>query len=398
MKSLFAKSAAIIFNLWYKICCLQPRRKEVLFVSRQFDKPSYNFYALGTELENHGWSVVYHTKHLTKSSVLPYIVHVFEEISYLARCRICILDRYDPVVCLLKFKYEPEDSTEYNRLDGKSFSEIVHKEFPKEPIVIQLWHAFGAFKKFGYQSLGTTEGHDVKTASVFKIHHNYSWIVCTGEDNRQAFAEAFSCPMERVVSLGLPEYDKLCELKKRNKEKEDACIKEGQNSSLKVLFAPTLRKSAETPHPFHTLQQNWKDLHLDSVSFAWSFHPLEEGEGAALDVSEALLDCDIVITDYSSIVYEAYLLDKMFAFYIPDLLEYKISPGLNSDPEELAPHVTFFEESSLKTFLECLAVNRNVYDWEEARSFANSTFDSSIKDCTSHLVDFVEHVSHVKDK
>ncbi|MBP3866403.1 MAG: hypothetical protein J6D25_01150, partial [Eggerthellaceae bacterium] len=38
---------------------------------------------------------------------------------------------------------------------------------------------------------------------------NYSWVVCSGEQCRPAFAEAFSCPVERVVALDRPEYDEL---------------------------------------------------------------------------------------------------------------------------------------------------------------------------------------------
>ena len=347
MKAAFVAVAKAVFNLLYRLFCMQNSRDEALFVSRQFNEPSYNFRAVGDELERRGWEVVYLTKRLSKRSVVPYAFHVVREIFHLARCRVCFLDRYDPVVSLLDFACE--DVTCCN-------SGAAHTEFPREPVVVQLWHAFGAFKKFGYQSLGTVEGHSPETASLFGIHRNYSWIICTGESSRAPFAEAFSYPIERVLPLGLPEYDKLRAVRAELEEKCAAAPNEG-GRPLKVLFAPTLRKSSESRHPFRELKQEWDALtgDLGDIEVVWSFHPLEEGAGAAIDVSSALLDCDIVVTDYSSIVYEAYALGKLFAFYVPDLDEYRESPGLNADPAKLAPEIVFFDERALRDFLAGIA-------------------------------------------
>lgn len=361
MKAAFVAVAKAVFNLLYRLFCMQKRRDEALFVSRQFNEPSYNFRAVGDELERRGWEVVYLTKRLSKRSIVPYAFHVVREIFHLARCRVCFLDRYDPVVSLLDFACEDVTCCD---------SSAAHTEFPREPVVVQLWHAFGAFKKFGYQSLGTVEGHSPETARFFGIHRNYSWVLCTGESSRVPFAEAFSYPVERVVPLGLPEYDKL-----RAISEGRAAKAQGERAAaycpLKVLFAPTLRKSAESRHPFRELRQLWGEVpdSLTGVEITWSFHPLEEGVGAAVDVSEALLNCDIVVTDYSSIVYEAYALGKLFAFYVPDLDEYRKSPGLNADPAKLAPEITFFDERALRDFLAGIA---NLAPEERLRRYAKS--------------------------
>lgn len=362
MKALLPSIAGAVFNMLYALCCaVQKRRDEVLLLSRQFDEPSYNFKAVGDEFERRGWEAVYLTKRLSKRSVVPYCFHVLREIKHLARCRVCFLDRYDPVVGLLEFACEDVSYAD---------SAALHTEFPCEPVIVQLWHAFGAFKKFGYQSLGTIEGHSPETARLFGIHRNYSWVLCTGESSRLPFAEAFSYPVERVVPLGLPEYDKL-----RAIREEHAAKAQGERAAacrpLKVLFAPTLRKSAESRHPFRELRQLWGEApdNLAGVEITWSFHPLEEGVGAAVDVSEALLDCDIVVTDYSSIVYEAYALGKLFAFYVPDLDEYRESPGLNADPAKLAPEITFFDERALRDFLAGIAI---LAPEERSRRYAKS--------------------------
>lgn len=387
MKALLPSIAGAVFNALYALCCaVQKRRDEVLFLSRQFDEPSYNFKAVGDGFERRGWEVVYLTKRLSKRSVVPYCFHVLREIKHLARCRVCFLDRYDPVVGLLNFACEDVSYADPSAL---------HTEFPREPVIVQLWHAFGAFKKFGYQSLGTIEGHSPETARLFGIHRNYSWVLCTGESSRLPFAEAFSYPVERVVPLGLPEYDKLRAIReervaKAQGERGAAC------RPLKVLFAPTLRKSAESRHPFRELKQEWDALtgDLGDIEVVWSFHPLEEGAGAAIDVSSALLDCDIVVTDYSSIVYEAYALGKLFAFCVPDLEEYRKSPGLNADPAQRCPEVTFADADSLKAFLEraatCLSEGDAATFKAAAGRFVGDVFDSEVPSVAAAIADFVE--------
>ncbi|WP_410053569.1 CDP-glycerol glycerophosphotransferase family protein, partial [Eggerthella sp.] len=210
MKAAFASLARWFFKASYRICCFLPRRNEVLFLSRQVDEPGYNFRSLGSEFQRRGWIVSYLTKRLSKRAVASYSFHVVREIYHLARCRVCVLDRYDPVVGLLDFDCEAADGANIELAS----SALLHTEFPGQPVVLQLWHAFGAFKKFGFQSLDTPEGHSTRTAQSFGIHRNYSWIVCTGEQNRAAYAEAFSYPIERIVALGLPEYDDLLEKRK----------------------------------------------------------------------------------------------------------------------------------------------------------------------------------------
>ena len=324
MKRVMVLLAKLVFNMMYGGSCLlrSDRRDEVLFVSRQTNEPSYDYRELAKDFEREGWTARIHVKKLTKRSLLSYTVHVVKEIWYLSSCKVVILDRYDPVVSLIDFKCE--DVHKSDVLPGQHF------EFPCEPVVVQIWHAFGAFKKFGFQSIDTIEGHTSKAFNDFSIHRNYSWIICSGEGCRKAFSEAFSYPIERVVVGRRPEYDKLIGLRD-SKESQDEATSKKQT----ILFAPTLRKSKESEHPFRSLYERrvFLEEQLDA-NLIWSFHPLESGLPAPGDVSDALLQADIVVTDYSSIVYEAYLLGKKVLFYVPDIESYRKSPGLNVDPSD----------------------------------------------------------------
>lgn len=380
MKPVFALAAKCLFNILYRACCILPRKREVLFSSRQANEPGYNFLAIGNEFECRGWHVVYLTNQLSKRAAFMYAGQVILEIYHLARCRVCVLDRYDPVVGLLDFDCEPATGADKMATPGAA-----HAEFPQYPVIVQLWHAFGAFKKFGFQSLNTREGHKTRIAQSFGIHRNYTWIVCTGKQNREAFAEAFSYPLDRIVPLGLPEYDDL--LKKRTLIDKNTL----KSTRPRILFAPTLRKSDDSPHPFRDLKQVWGDSFIgEHLDVLWSFHPLETGMGASLSVSDALLEADYVITDYSSIVYEAYVLGKRVAFYVPDIEVYRLSPGLNADPAKLAPNLTFDDSRCLLSFIEKTALDHEAYPWEEFERFVGATFTECPPGVSKRIADFIE--------
>ncbi len=387
MRRLFVGASKAVFNLGYRATQrVMKRRNEVVFLSRQANEPSYDFKTVAAEFERRGWKTTMHLKKVTKRNVIAYAGHVASEIRLLARCRIAILDRYDPVVSLIDF-----ESAHAERVP-----EGYHDEFPLKPTIIQLWHAFGAFKKFGYQSIGVREGHSAEVVDVFNIHRNYSWVVCSSEAARPAFSEAFAYPVERIVALDRPEYDELLETRKQLENRAASETQAGKR--IKVLMAPTLRKSKASTHPF-------RDLYAEKASFesridadvTWSFHPLEEGLPAPGNASGQLLAADVVVTDYSSIVYEAYLLGKPVVFFIPDIEEYRVSPGLNADPLELAPGICATSKQELVGLLEQV-VNEGAYPTGDFEAFAGSAFQLAAKREGTAAARFVDFAIEQADK
>ena len=363
LKTAAVSTARVAFNGLYRLFELFGRRDEVLFVSRKSGEPSYDYVECGKAFSAQGYEPVYLSQHFKRSSVLAYAGLVLRELYHLARCRVCVIDRYDPVISLLDFTCEPTE-----------LRDALHLEFPSEPIVIQLWHAFGAFKKFGYQALDIAEGHPSDEAALFRIHRNNSWVICSGEGARKAFAEAFACPIERVLPLGRPEYRKLCDM--RGAVYAARAGKSGVAGARRtVLFAPTIRKYDKVVDPFadlcDTADQVFQSNKYDVV---WSANPLTAGKDAGGDVPTNLIDADIVITDYSSIVYEAYLLGKMVGFYAPDIAHYRLSPGLNADPMLLCPGITASSPRELADLLEQWSTNRDAYPLDELERFIGDSF------------------------
>lgn len=420
-------------NALYKLFDLLPRRDEVLFFSRQSNDPSGDFLELGRQFEERGFAPVFMTKKLSLRSVFSYAAFAVREIYHLARCRVCVVDRYDPVISLVSLHCEdaPVDSAPAGSAGGAPAAPAVqtgpsglplYDRFPEEPMVVQLWHAFGAFKKFGFQSLGTQESHPVDTARIFRIHRNCSWVLCSGEGARVPFAEAFNVPVDRVVALPRPEYFELLDRARAPRSCAAGAwssATEGQGAALsggaagtaetgvsrdavdsseadasparrpRVLVAPTLRKSHDTEHPLRDLRASdaWRVLE-NAACVAWSFHPLEEAGVASGDVNELLPDADYVVTDYSSIVYEAYLLGKRVAFYVPDLQQYARTPGLNANPGVLCPDLCFSSVGDLARFLAQVESGALAYPRDQYERFFASAFDACDYDRTC-VVDFV---------
>lgn len=372
LKTVAVRMAAVAFNGLYKLFCLGGRRDEALFVSRKANKPSYDYLECGAAFERHGLAPVYLAQKLGAKTVLPYAWLALKEIYHLARCKVCVVDRYDPIVCLINFKCDAVSGREV---------EALHHDFPSQPIVIQLWHAFGAFKKFGYQALDIAEGHSTQEAMLFKIHRNYSWVVCSGEGARKGFAEAFACPVERVVPLSRPTQRRLKEL---------AGETHLLNARPVVLFAPTIRKYDKSVHPVQDLMEREEELFVDEpYEVRWALHPLESGKEAAGGVPEHVLQADYVVTDYSSIVYEAYLLGKRVAFFVPDIDYYLNSPGLNVDPTKVCPGLCARDQETLLRKLGAWAEDPASYPQAELDAFVDGMFEGSGDDPAEDLARFV---------
>lgn len=436
MRRAFVAASRTAFKAIYRLSRKAERQDMAVFLSRQTNEPSYDFAELARELEGRGWKCVMHLKKVRARNIVPYVAHVVREIHLLGKCKLAVLDRYDPVVCLLDFENDDVPAPVASEARAKGRRNL---DFPRKPVVLQMWHAFGAYKKFGHQSVGTLEGHSASFTSAYDIHRNYSYVLCSGSGAREAFAEAFSCPTERVIPLVRPEYDELktlsaqraakravgCEIKSEDEretnhmikcedERHDECPVDKPSERLdskpserdvacsderpidkpfSILMAPTLRKSKESAHPFRDLYET-RDTFESGIdaTFTWSFHPLEEGLPAPGNVSSKLVEADCLVTDYSSIVYEACVLGIPVIFYVPDLESYRVSPGLNADPQRLCPELCVYDSDELKARLQSLANSPDTYPQTALAAFAASGFDPETDDlpgtAASRIVDF----------
>lgn len=217
--------------------------------------------------------------------------------------------------------------------------------FKKETKVVQLWHAAGAFKRFGYSAIGLKDSNAVEFEK--RAHSAYTNVYVSSPALRGIYAEAFGVDLSKVKALGVPRTDLFFNEKKKNKilEKVNLILPKDKKN---ILYAPTFRGSPAERINFH-LKIDWgmfDDEFFRGNRFVIKLHPVVKHvfnrppESIKdhvifiydeLTANELMLHCDLLITDYSSLIFEYALLDKPIIHYVYDLDDYYDERGFFFD-------------------------------------------------------------------
>lgn len=380
MKRFFVSVLRALLNARYRRYAKRPCRNAILFLSRQSNKLSQDFALLkDAAAKLPGWECITCVKMLDGglAAKVGYALHMLREVKLLAQCRICFVEGYNPALSLLDMQ-----SCE---LGGGARNSTV----PVEPVVIQLWHATGMYKRFGFLATGTSEGRSEEDAQLFCMHRNYSWIVTSGESAREPYAQALGYPVERCVALGHPSCDLLygdpAPAQKRAQERYPQLV--GHKKPV-ILFAPTLHRTQEETS-FDELRRALEaSPWSQDYELIWSYHPvLTPGDTGRAPTSVLLRSADLLVTDYSSIVYDAALLKCPVAFYVPDIDEYRASPGLISDPVASSPQVCQSTPQKFMDFADA-CLKRGEYPQEALDAFIGDSLSACQPGSTQRILDF----------
>ena len=359
---LFVTVGQFFLNLIYSLMKIRRTKNKVVLLSRQSDEKSLDFKLLEESLkENKNIKVKCMCKFIRKSliSKIIYCFYMFKIMFNLADAKVCVTDGYSIPISLLKHK--------------------------KDLVIIQMWHASGATKKFGYQVLDKKEGSSMEVAKLMKMHKNYNYVLAPSKKTGEFFAEAFNVSKDKIVLIGLPRLDYL-------KKKDDELLENFYNDypSFKnkeiVLYVPTFRKEKNV---------NTKELidYLDKDKYSLIIrkHPLDKEDvdekyivDSKYETMVLLKIADIVITDYSAIAYESSILNKPLYFYIYDINEYKVDRGLNVDIAKEMREATFRDAKSLVKSIES-----NMYNYSELYDFRDKYVEVYKKDNIKELTEFI---------
>lgn len=371
MKTIIVKLGIVFLNFIYFFIKLLPTKKQIVFISMQSNNLSLDFKLLKEQIEynDNSISLIFLCKKMKSSltkkrEYIDYIFnligYIFKAMYYLATSKICITESYCVPISVLR-----------------------HKKSLK---VIQIWHASGAVKKFGYQALDTKEGKSKKIAQLMHMHKNYDYVISPSEVTKKIFSEAFNVDKEKIVKLGLPrleyitnkEYDKTDLIYEENPELKDKKI---------ILYVPTFRKD--------------KNVKLDEVlsypldkekyKLIIKLHPLENAnvpQEYKIDSKYSSYDlikiADYIITDYSILSIEASILEKPIFLYLYDLEEYIDNRGLNINLEEELKTFTS------KTFNDIMKkIEENDFNIQEIVDYKNKYIEVDTSNTMKELTKFV---------
>jgi len=271
---------------------------------------------------------------------------------------------------------------------------------PPDPAVriVQLWHASGAFKTVGYSRVGKPGGPD----PFSRRHKNYTHAIVSGSHDIPFYAEAFGLAEDRVVPTGIPRMDRFFDDGMRIAGLEHARrlfpMIEGRTT---ILLAPTFRGSGPRNASYAFDLLDLEALHevcreKDAVVIV-KMHPfvrdrveiprrladrIIDGTDAPIDVNDLLFAVDVLITDYSSIVFEYSTLLRPMLFFAYDLEEYVASRDFYVPFEEFVPG------RIARTFDEVVdAIRRDAYEAEKVAAFAHRHFDHLDGGATDRVID-----------
>ena len=254
-------------------------RKRVTIISRESDTRTLDVAMLEAELKARGMEVRVLCKLLTKDSAVKaagYLGHIARQEAAILRSDVVVLDTY----CI-------------------PASMLPHR---KGTQVIQMWHALGAVKKFGWQTVGREGGSSMRTAGLMRMHHGYDYVVCASDITAGYFCEAFRTDAGRIVKLGLPRIDYIksvaggerrADTAKRifskypvlcHSEESQTChpeerSDEGSSAAAEkktILYAPTFRPGK--PVDVQSLIDAIGEIAPGRYNIVVKLHPLYRGE------------------------------------------------------------------------------------------------------------------------
>lgn len=206
----------------------------------------------------------------------------------------------------------------------------------KDNYLIQVWHACGAFKAFGFSRL-SKEGCWSQDS---RSHRTYDYCLVSSRKVAKHYAEAFGMNVDRVIATGVPRTDIFFdEAYKREIRAKIFSAYPMLKDKKVILFAPTFRGSSKKEGNYPHYRFDYKKIFEsfgDEYRIIIKHHPHvnnkpvieNEYKDRVIDLSkheelnELLFVTDILITDYSSVIFEAALLDIPMLFYAFDLDEY----------------------------------------------------------------------------
>lgn len=204
--------------------------------------------------------------------------------------------------------------------------------------VVQLWHGCGAFKKWGYSTAEKKWGASKKNLDLYPIHNTYTHVCVSSPKVSFAYVEAFGCSEKSVIPLGAPRTDVYFDKGFVAGCRKQILDKFPEIGGRKIiLYAPTFRgDSIDKSYIKNMMDIEEMSRRLgDGYVLLIKQHPLTadafriRNDGFAFDISKdvaietALCAADLVITDYSSLIFEYALLERPMIFFAYDLAEYE---------------------------------------------------------------------------
>ena len=206
----------------------------------------------------------------------------------------------------------------------------------EETKLIQLWHSCGLMKKIAFDA-----GEDIPKNYRGNMFGNYSLLTMSAQICVPVHARALRIPESRICATGISRTDYYFDQAWNQKCTEQFERMHPEAKGKKVaVWAPTFRGNAAMPY-----LEGLEEIRLaaEQLKDEWVFiikaHPHVDAHGrvsnSEIPTEELFPVADLLITDYSSVLFDYLLYEKPAVLFAPDLEKYRENRGFYLDYEEV---------------------------------------------------------------
>ena len=275
--------------------------------------------------------------------------------------------------------------------------------------IYQLWHACGAFKKFGMSTAGLIFGDNRKSLEKYPNYGNLSYVTVSSPEVIWAYEEAMNLKdtKTQVVATGVSRTDVFYDQHfiEQSKAAVYSVCPAAENKKI-ILYAPTFRgRVAKAESPDCLDIPAMKRALGDEYVLLIKHHPFvkqppvvpEDCADFAMDVTKSLeidqLLCasDVCVSDYSSLIFEYSLFERPMIFFAYDLDDYFDWRGFYYNYDELTPGPVVQETEEIIDYIRHLDAR---FDQAQVHAFKEKFMSS----CDGHATDRIMALVYAETK
>lgn len=364
-----------LLNRLYHIVPLEKRKKNILFMSEQNLKLGSNLTSIMDRLEERNMAKDYNIETSARATVaIPHygIKSWLSVLRKMAKADQIFIDDQCPV---LDWVYLNKKNTE----------------------LIQLWHAGAGFKSSGYSRWG-----HIGCPAPMGCHRQYDYGIAGSKHIAHFFSEVFGINTEQILPTGMPRMDEYLDNSYREATEKKLLSKYPIIKDKKViLFAPTYRGTNRftATYPYELIDfDKLYELCGDDTVVLFKMHPWvsepvpipKKYKDRFADVNkypninDLFYVTDLLITDYSSNIFEYSLMRKPILFFAFDEIQYSFSRGFHRDYGESAPGKICY------TFDEVLeSIKNKDFQYEKVQEYVDLHFDHIDSNASDRVIDWI---------
>ena len=336
------------------------KKKHLLFLSEKSEKLALNMEAVYNRMKERG---------LDKDFVIEFSLRNTEDIEYSKRSSASMIAKIGRADVIIVDDHIPF-------LNNFLLSD--------DTVLIQVWHAGAGFKGVGYSRWG-----HYGCPGIFSCHRQYTYCISGSKEINHFFSEQFGILDEQIIPTGMPRMDQYLDKNVRKEVTERIYADYPALKGRKViLFAPTYRgqnrQNAYYPYELIDFDGLYKYAEKNDAVVLFKMHPWVPGDvpieerfadrfismNSYPNINELFYVTDLLITDYSSSMYEFLLMEKPMLFFPFDKNQYSVSRGFHRDYDSNVPGKICY------TFKEILdALENEDFEFEKVGSMLSEYFD-----------------------